>query len=54
MVGIVYVGVGFLVIIALLMVFHRLSRNTGVSSQPGMMPSSGLAEEAERWLRSRR
>lgn len=53
-VGIVYVGVGFLVIFALLLLFHRLSSNPGVSSQPGMMPTSGVADEAERWLRAQR
>ncbi len=52
--GIVYVAVGFLVIFALLLLFHRLTRNPGVSSQPGTMPTSGLADEAERWLRAQR
>ncbi|HET9076606.1 MAG TPA: hypothetical protein VFN68_06725 [Acidimicrobiales bacterium] len=50
--GIVYVAVGFMVIPALLFVFHRLSRGTEVTSQPPAGPGSGLADEAERWLRT--
>lgn len=43
-------AVGFVVIAALLFVFHRLSRATGVTSQPPGGAASGVADEAERWL----
>lgn len=52
--GILYAAMGFLVIPAVLALFHRLTRDPGVSSQPDFVPASGLADEADRWLRRQR